>query len=235
MKNNIKTILPILFIVLVSGHKAIADNAYSYTKWHVTPKGKKLSKTELKSYDAQNNLRKWVQYVNGGKSLTDSFAYEFKGELKIKEFRYSDGKLYTTTTFSYGKDNKVKSTKCFDKDNQIESSTKHKFFGNWELIQNYSSTGNLYSIDSLQYNQANKKTYEIQYLSDGSWFQRHRYEYDAKSSLIKSQTEANPAFDGIGLVVSVFTYNTINRPIKETVIFPDKTKENYIYIYSDKK
>jgi hypothetical protein len=231
---NIKVTLLILFVTLLSCNQAFSGNGYSYTKWHVSPKGKKLSKSEYKSYDAQDNLKKWIQYVNAGKPLIDSFAYEFKANLKTREYRYSEGILFTLTTFTYGKDNRIKGTKCFDKNNQLESTTKHKFTADYEIIQQYSSTGNLYSTDSLQYNQGNKKISEIQYLSDGSWFQRHKYEYDAKANLIKSQTEANPAFDGIGLVVSVFTYNANNKPVKETVIFPDKTKENYIYIYSDK-
>jgi len=229
---NFKLILTLLFGVLISCNHANSQRKYSYTKWHVDSKGKKIDKSEFKSFDSQNNQTKWIQYLDNGISLTDSFAYEFEGNLKIKEFRYSNRKLSTKTIYIYGKDNKLTETKCFDRDEKLESETKHKFTDNLEVIENYSNE-ELYSIDSLKYNYKNKIISEIQYLDDGTWFQKHKYEYDSKGNLLLEQNEANSEFDGIGLVESSFVINKNNRPTKETVLFPDKSKEYYIYEYDN--
>ena len=227
---NFKLILTILLVTLISCNYGNTQLKYSYTKWKVDSNGKKIGKSEFKSFDSHNNLSKWIQYFDNGKSETDSFSYEFDGKLKIKEFRYANGKLSTKTIFIYGKDNKLTETKNFDRNGKLESSTKHKFTDNSEIIENYSD-GKLYSIDSLKYNNENKILSEIQYLDDGTWFQKHKYEYDSKGNLILEQNEANSEFDGIGLVESNYIIDKNNRPTKETVLFPDKSKEYYIYEY----
>ena len=229
---NFKLILTLLLGVLISCNQGNSQRKYSYTKWHVDSKGNKIEKSEFKSFDSQNNLTKWIQYLDNDKSLTDSFAYEFEGNLKVKEFRYTNRKLWTKTIYIYGKDNKLTETKCFDRDEKLESSTKHKLTNNSEVIENYSD-GELYSIDSLIYNYKNKKISEMQYLSDGTWFQKHKYEYDSNGNLLLEQSEANSEFDGIGLVEFNYIFDKKNRPTNEIVLFPDKSKEYYIYEYDN--
>ena len=148
-------ILAFLLVTLISCNSGNIHGKYSYTKWKVDAKGNKIRKSEFKSFDDKSNLTKWIQYLDDGKSETDSFSYEFEGNLKVKEFRYTNGKLWTKTIFIYGKDNKLKETKCFDRDGKPESETKHTLTDNSEVVENYSN-GELYSIDSLKYNHENK-------------------------------------------------------------------------------
>lgn len=227
-----KLILTIILGLLISCNQGNSLGKYSHTKWKADSNGKKIGKSEFKSFDNQNNLTKWIQHLGNGKSLTDSFGYEFEENLKVTEFRYTNGKLWTKTIFIYGKDNKLIETKCFDRDEKLESSTKHKLSDNYEVIENYSD-GELYSIDSLRYSHKNKKMSEIQYMSDGTWFQKHKYEYDSNGNLLLEQSEVNSEFDGIGLVEYRYVIDKNNRTTKETVIFPDKSKEYYIYDYDD--
>ena len=227
-------ILTVLLTVLISCNQGNIQRKYSYTKWKVDTKGNKISKSEFKSFDDKNNLTKWIQYLDNGKTDIDSFSYEFEGKLKVKEFRYTNGKLWTKTIFIYGKDNKLKETKCFDRDEKLESETKHTLTDNSEVVENYSD-GELYSIDSLRYNHENKIISEIQYMTDGTWFQKHKYEYDSNGNLLLEQAEANSEFDGIGLVEFRYVIDKNNRTTKETVLYPDKSKEYYIYEYDNDK
>ena len=105
-----KLILTILLTVLISGKQGKIQRKYSYTKWKVDARGNKISKSEFKSFDDKNNLTKWIQYLDNGKTETDSFSYEYEGKLKVKEFRYTNGELWTKTIFIYREDNKLKET-----------------------------------------------------------------------------------------------------------------------------
>jgi hypothetical protein len=231
---NLKLISIFFICAWISCDNADSNNGYSYTKWRVDSQGNKIRKSEFKCFDNQDNLIKWIQYLDDGQSMTDSFSYVFKGGSKIEEYRYkSNGQLWNKTIFIYGENNKLKETKSYDRDNKQESATRHKSINKMEIVENYSSEGELYSIDTLIYNDKDKILLEAQYLSEGEWFQKHRYEYDLKGNLIVQQSQANPDFDGIGIVEYRYENNENNRPLRVTVIFPDESKEYYIYEYDN--
>lgn len=208
-------------------------NGYTYTKWQVNSNGKKIRKIEYKRFDKNENIMIWIQYLESGKSMIDSFSYTFKADLKIEEKNYNPNGLFSIAEFEYDSNKKLQTKNSYDRNKKLESYFKHKYIGSKEIVENYSSLDGLFAIDTIVYNNQNKVVSEIQYMTDGNWFQKHLYDYDSKGNLINRQSQANPIYDGIGVVETRYTNNDKNRPIKETVIFPDKSKEYNIYEYND--
>ena len=237
MKYSITILIAVIFAFSTCNNIKPINNIksdYSFTKWQVDSTGSKIRKSEYKKFDKEENLIKWIQYLDDEKSIVDSFAYSFQGGLKIEKKQFNTNGLFSITKFEYDSNNKVKATSEFDRANNLQSYTKHQFINSYEIVENYSINDGLYSIDSLLYNDKNKLVSETTYMTDGEWFQKHEYIYDSKGNLLIQRSQANPVFDGIGIVEYKYEYDNKNRPIKEFVRFPDNTQEFYIYEYLDK-
>ena len=209
-------------------------SGYAFIKWQVDSNGNKIKKSEFKRFDENENLIKWIEYLENENTSKDSFSYSFQSGLKLEEKRFNVNGLFSTTKFEYDSNHKLSKKNSFDRDNTFESYSIYKFINNKEIIENYSAKDGLYSIDTLVYDDKNNLLSETTYMTDGTWFQKDAFEYDSRGNLIKQQSQVNPIFDGAGVVEYNFINNEKNRPIKVKVILPDKSEEYYIYEYLDK-
>ncbi|MEI7595286.1 MAG: hypothetical protein WCK02_06015 [Bacteroidota bacterium] len=224
----------VLFLFIILGiSNVIADSIYSnYTKWEVDSKGKKKGKSEYFEFDKYGNTIKRIQYLSNNTQLTDSFSYVIIEGKLIEKLNFHNNSLFCRKVYKYNTFGKIESITDFDKNSIRENFEKHSYIGFSEIIENFTEKMDLYSIDTLVYNEKNLLISHTQYLSDGDWFTRHNYEYNDKNNLIKSQSEANPEFDGIGIVEYFYEINIEGKPTKEIVKFPDGMIEYYIYEYS---
>ena len=232
MKRHL-VILTFAFLTLNSCNNEVKKEltGNSFTIWKTDVNGNKIEKSEYKQFDEKGNLLKWIQFGNGN-ALVDSFSYEYKDNLLIKKFRFTNGVLFSQTTFEYNENNMLKLETEFDRNNVFQSSSKHIYLAdNVKAIENYSNSNELYSIDSLKYDNKGNLIEETQFLSDGYWFQHHTYEFDNNNNLIIQKSEANPEFDGVGIVEYKFEYNAENKKVKKTANVPDTGLEYYYYEY----
>lgn len=210
------------------------NGGYAYITWQIDSKGEKVRKCEYRQFDENENLIKWIQYLKEGETMIDSFSYSYQGPRRIEEKRFVVNQLFSTIKFEYGSNNKLCRKNSYDRDNTLQSYSNHKFVDSKEIIENFTVKDGLYSIDTIVYNDKNKILFETTYMTDGTWFQKDAYEYDSGGNLFKQQSQVNPIFDGIGIVEYNFVNNEKNKPIRQKVILPDKSEENYIYEYLEK-
>ena len=231
---RINLIIIFLAIALISCSKTDTTKAYSYTKWLVDSKGKKIKKSEYREFDSKGNKIKWVQYVDQG-VLIDSFVYVYKNGLKTEESNYHNGGnvLFSKTVYTYNSDKKIDIEKEYNEKDKLDSYKKHTYFNLLEIVEYYTADGEMSFMDSITYDNKNNMFTDNQYLEDGSWFVKQKYEYDINGNLIKEFVEANSEFDGIGVVETDYFYDNKNRIIKEIVKSPVEPITYYYYIYTE--
>ena len=232
MKLQLSILIVILFSIYSCSNEIKKETSgYSFTEWKADSDGNKIEKSQYKVFDEKDNLVKWIQYWNGTEHV-DSFVYVYQAEVLTKKLRYVNGQLFSQTIFEYNENNKIETEKELNRDNELESYLKHFYLSdNVETIENYDKSDELYSIDSLKYDSKGNLIEETQYLSDGFWFQHHTYEYDINDNLIIQKSEANPEFDGVGIVEYHFDYNSENKRVSKRANVPDTGLKYYIYEY----
>jgi hypothetical protein len=229
------------FIIILTFCLSIVDSyndtvkkeltGYSFTIWETEVNGNKIKKSEYKKFDEKGNLLKRIQYLDSF-AIIDSFSYEYKNNLIINKKEFSNGKWFYQTIYKYNENNKLVLETEYNRKNKFQSCSKHFYISeNVEAIEYYDISNELYCIDTLKYDNKGNLIEETQYIPDGFWFQHHTYDYDNNNNLIIQKTEANPEYDGIGIVESKFEYNSENKIVKETVKIPDAGFKYYIYEY----
>ena len=225
-------LIPLLILLIVSLFEP-SQPFKTETKWVTDAKGKKLKKEEIKEYNSQGDVIKWVQYTDFGppQPICEVFTYSYKNTSKIKKTAaFCNGKIEGTTIYTYDNLGRLKEEIEYDETHQLVAKRLNIYKGNSKnkaATEFYGTDGKKSSVSAFEYYPNNLLKKEVQ-AAGGSWFQRQTYKYDNNKHLIYEDTEGDGGVGAVGIVKYYYTYQG-DVLVKDVVKLPDNGTEYHVY------